>query len=204
MVTKEAAVDFVTQLAANLDSSHHFVSSSVENLIEYFSNELVEVFKDDADLPLFQLFSGGWEEIEEFGEAYAFVIDEFAAQNFDAQAYALKNEKTNTLNQPQEDGWKTEFQQALAKLLVSRGTPVSLQPTVYGWMDCEYKDARRTKESIVYVSEVKEVYYDQFIGTFEGDKIEYALEATAIYASGFSRRLRLVGTLSSVLHELLK
>lgn len=204
MVTKEEAVEFITQLVTDPAYAHRFPTSNLDGTVEYYANELVTLFAGKIDIPLFEVFPDGWEELADMRVTDPLVLDEFAAQNFDAQAYADKNASTNTLNRVEGNDWKPGFQQALANLLITRGMAVSLQPSFYGWMDDDYNDPRRNRESIIYISEVKEVYYDQFVGTFEGDKVEYALEATAIYASGFSRRLRLVGTLSSVLHELLK
>ena len=94
--------------------------------------------------------------------------------------------------------WRAEFRIALIDEVVRSGTPVSSQPSYYGWMDHSYSEKRDQVKAtgIDYAATTwEESYWDEFMGTFyEGDTRVYGIDLKLVLKDGTEFHWRYSGS----------
>lgn len=102
--------------------------------------------------------------------------------------------------------WKVGYKKSLANLIAVHGSPVSLAPSHYGWVDYDLMNSefnQNLRYKHVAVFNVKEDYWSEFNGTFNTDDDSHSgMVADVIYSTGISRKVRYEGTMSEIMKDM--
>lgn len=166
---------------------------AIDTTIELYS----ELPRDDyslAELMEYSFTCGGWGTVN-ISEARALS----ALYPYYVNMEALINRKDNLLTMTETKNWVQRFHSAVAKMVLVHGTPISLQESPYKWED---NTTLPDPSLAVAVFNVKEDEWGVFGGTNYGfDKI-HGMSADVVYSNGYSRRVRVEGTLMEIMHKL--
>ena len=195
-VIEELEMKYMTGEIKSMSDIFHGVP--LENLFEEFSklpnnltlNEVCEAMDDsiiDMDDRSFSHSS------------VATMIDRIYPHWVDLDAVIARDDNL-LMVEPEGKHWSVGYNQALARLIALRGTPMRLDHSFLGWE--EYED-RAPGDYAVAAFNVKEDFWSEFSGTFVTSHDSFTgMTADIVYASKYSRRVRMQGELGEIIREI--
>lgn len=108
-----------------------------------------------------------------------------------------------------EEDWKVGYRKALMAYVAKRGTPVDKRPSIYGWIADDWEKSKRHVLSCGFDflhTKVEESEWDEFLGTFAGNKTKHGIDVTGRCKCGAMRDLyfRVDATVADILTALLE